>query len=96
MEFSKQEYWSRVLFPSPGNLPAQGLNPHLFCLLLWETDSLPLVPPGKLLFTFIYANLKISKQPSHYDLFWQINCSNKKIFFSNNENSLVQAIEITN
>ena len=27
--------------------PAQGSNLHLFCLLHWQVDSLPLVPPGK-------------------------------------------------
>ena len=25
----------------------QGSNPHLLCLLYWQVDSLPLVPPGK-------------------------------------------------
>ena len=25
----------------------QGLNPRLFCLLHWQTGSLPLVPTGK-------------------------------------------------
>ena len=28
-EFSRQEYWSRLSFPSPGDLPNQGLNPDL-------------------------------------------------------------------
>ena len=39
MEFSGQEYWSGLPFPSPGGLPTQGLNlglPHcrqtLYCL----------------------------------------------------------------
>ena len=27
MEFSRQEYWSRVPFPSPGDLPDPGLEP---------------------------------------------------------------------
>ena len=27
MGFSKQEYWSRVPFPSPGNLPYPGIKP---------------------------------------------------------------------
>ena len=27
--------------------PSQGWNPHLFCLLPWQVDSLPLAPPGK-------------------------------------------------
>ena len=34
MGFSRQEYWSRLLFLPPG-----GLNPHL---LHWQMDSLPL------------------------------------------------------
>ena len=29
MEFSKPEYWSGYLFPSPGDLPNQGSNPGL-------------------------------------------------------------------
>ena len=27
MEFSRQEYWSRLLFPSPGDLPDPGTEP---------------------------------------------------------------------
>ena len=30
-----------------GIFPTQGLNPHLLCLLHWQADSLPTVPPGK-------------------------------------------------
>ena len=26
MEFSRQEYWSRLPFPSPGNLPDPGIE----------------------------------------------------------------------
>jgi len=29
MGFFKQEYWSELLFPPPGDLPDPGLNPHL-------------------------------------------------------------------
>ena len=29
MEFSGPEYWSGYLFPSPGDIPTQGLNPGL-------------------------------------------------------------------
>ena len=36
-----QEYWSGLPFPSPGDLPIQGLNPGL---LRWQTGSLPLSP----------------------------------------------------
>ena len=42
MGFPRKEYWSGVPFPSPGDLPTQGLNLHLLCLLQWQADSLPL------------------------------------------------------
>ena len=45
--FSRQEYWSGLLFPPPGIFLTQGLNPHLLHLLYWQAGSLPLVPPGK-------------------------------------------------
>ena len=38
MGFSRQEYWSGLAFPSPGDLP----NPDRLCLLHWQVDSLPL------------------------------------------------------
>ena len=45
--FSRQEYWSWLLCPPPGDLPTQGSNPSLLCLLHWQVGSLPLVPSGK-------------------------------------------------
>ena len=45
--FSRQEYWNRLPFPTPGDLPDQGLNLCLLDLLHWQTDSLPLASPGK-------------------------------------------------
>ena len=47
MGFSRQEYWSGLPCPPLGDLPTQGSNPHLLCLLHWQAGSLPLVPPGK-------------------------------------------------
>ena len=38
--FSRQESWSGLPFPSPGDLPTQGLNPRLLHLLPWQVDSL--------------------------------------------------------
>ena len=37
MGFSRQEYWSGLLFPPSGNCPHPGIKPRLFCLLLWQT-----------------------------------------------------------
>ena len=49
MRFSQQEYWSGVPFPTPGDLPDPGIKCTFLSLLHWQADSLPLVPPGKLL-----------------------------------------------
>jgi len=46
--FSRQEYWSGLLFPSSGDLANQGIEPRS---LTWQADSLPSEPPG-LAFTF--------------------------------------------
>ena len=39
--------WNGLPCPPPGDLPNPGSNLHLLCFLHWQTDSLPLVPPGK-------------------------------------------------
>ena len=44
MEFSRQEYWSGLPFPSPGDLPNPGIEPRSPAL---QTDALPSEPPGK-------------------------------------------------
>ena len=44
MEFSRQEYWNGLPFPSPGDLLTQGSNPAL------QTDSLLSEPPGEAVF----------------------------------------------
>ena len=38
MEFSGQEYWSELPFPSPGDLPDPGIKPRSPAL---QADSLP-------------------------------------------------------
>ena len=45
MGFSRQEYWSGLLFPSPGDLPDPGIEPQSPAL---QADSLPSELPGKL------------------------------------------------
>ena len=47
MGFSRQEYWSGLPCPPPGNLPNPGMEPPSLCLLHQQAGSLPLVPPGK-------------------------------------------------
>ena len=44
MGFSKQEYWSGLPFPSPGDLPNPGIKPGCPAL---QSDSLPSESSGK-------------------------------------------------
>ena len=44
MGFSRQEYWSGLPFPSPGDLPDPGIKPRSPTL---EADTLTSEPPGK-------------------------------------------------
>ena len=50
MGFSRQEYWSGLSFPSPGDLPDPGTEPGSPSL---KANSLPSKPPG------IYLKLRI-------------------------------------
>ena len=43
MGFSRQEYWSGLPFPSPGDLPNTGIEPVSPAL---QTDALPSEPPN--------------------------------------------------
>ena len=44
MGFSRQEYWSGLPFPSPGDLPDPGIKPRSPTL---QADTLTSEPPGK-------------------------------------------------
>ena len=44
MRFSRQEYWSGVSFPLPGDFPDPGIEPRSPAL---EADALTSEPPGK-------------------------------------------------
>jgi len=44
MGFSRQEYWSGLPFPSPGNLPDPGIEPRSAAM---QAGTLTSEPPGK-------------------------------------------------
>ena len=52
MEFSRQEYWSGLPFPGPGDLPEQGIEP--LCPTL-QAVSLPSELLGKPLSTYRHS-----------------------------------------
>ena len=53
MRFSRQEYWSGLLFPSPENLPDTGIKP---LSPAWQVDSLPLSHQGNPIFWICWLN----------------------------------------
>ena len=45
MGFFRQEYWSQLPCPSPGDISDPGIEPRRLCLLHWQMGSLPPAPP---------------------------------------------------
>ena len=56
MGFSRQEYWSGLPFPSPGDLPNPGIEPRSPTL---QADSVPSEPPGNSRFSQIHVSINI-------------------------------------
>ena len=56
MEFSRQEYWSRLPFPSAGDLPDPGIEPGSPAL---QANSVLSEPPGKQTLTGISNKFEI-------------------------------------
>ena len=52
MGFSRQEYGVGCHALLQGIFLTEGSNLHLLCLLHWQVDSLPLVPPGKPIYIY--------------------------------------------
>ena len=57
MVFSRQEYWSGVPFPSPGDLPDPGIEPGSPA---FQTDALTSEPPGKPIVWYKYTTERLS------------------------------------
>ena len=55
LAFSRQEYWSGLPFPFPGDLPNPGIKPGFLSLLHWQASSLTLALPGK--FPYIHNGI---------------------------------------
>jgi len=69
-EFYRQEYWSGLPCPPPGNLLlTQGSNPGLLGLQHWQACSLQLAPPGK---PSIYTKKCLFSSTEDWSV-WQVN-----------------------
>ena len=79
-EFSRQEYWSRLPFPSPEDLPKPGIEPGSPAL---QVDSLLTEPPGKpksrMPSPYHICNILIQKK---YSLFpWKSSLAGQPVFY---------------
>ena len=68
LEFSSQEYWSGLSFPTPGDLPNPGVEPGSPAL---KADSLPSEPPGKPLESRLPGEISITSDMQMTPLLWQ-------------------------
>ena len=62
MGFPRQEYWSGLPFPSPGDFPDPGIEPGSLAL---QADALTSEPPGKPHFN-LWAHFFFLHAPIHY------------------------------
>ena len=60
MGFSRQEYWSGLPCPPPGDLPDPGIEFMSLASPALQADSLPTEPPGKPLYTNRASHLTLT------------------------------------
>ena len=63
MGFSRQEYWSGLPFPSPGDLPDPGIEPRSPAL---QADALTSEPPGKPITAIKYIHASLVSRVLEY------------------------------
>ena len=85
MGFSRQEYWSGLPFPFPGDLPNPGIKPLFPVSPELQEDSLPLSHPGRpkplclnfyLLFVWLVCSLNLVTHgiKIKYEIKFKITC----------------------
>ena len=76
MEFSRQEHWSMLPFPSPGDLPKPGIEPGSPAL---QVDSPPGKPKSRMPSPYHTGNILIRRK---YSLFpWKSNLTGQPVFY---------------
>ena len=66
MEFSRQEYWSGLPFPFPGDLHYAGIEPGFLALQADSLLSEPLGKPGNIINIICYLKALISFEELHF------------------------------
>ena len=60
-DFPKQEYWSRLSFPTPGDLPNPGIEPMWLASLALAGRFFTSVPPGKPIYNVCVSSVAQTK-----------------------------------
>ena len=68
MEFSRQEYWSRLPFLPPGDLPNPGIKPRSPAL---QADALWSEPPGEPLVAGVTMNTLSDEVTYNFDQYFE-------------------------
>ena len=76
MEFSRQEYWSVLPFPSPEDPPNPGIEPRSPTL---QEDAIPSEPPGKPYFNMKYLTSNFTHPNSLSQVFMVFFASGSKM-----------------
>ena len=69
LEFSRQEYWSGLPFPSPEDLPDPGIKPGSPAL---QANALPSEPPGNPVAEHKLSHLSTSRKHMYLPVTWLI------------------------
>ena len=75
--FSRQEHWSGLPCPPPGNLPNPGIEPSSHALLHWQVGSLSLAPPRKPMKGQVFCVLLVVSYSCIAE-YCRLSCFNKK------------------
>ena len=70
MEFPRQEYWSGLPWPSPGE--SSQPRKHLLHLLNWQMDALPRTTWKARMLSYLSLNKVFSTQTSMIYIQWEI------------------------
>ena len=66
MEFSRQEYWNGLPFPTPGNPPDPGTELRFFAYRHWQADFLPLHHLGSPHVYILYITYSIAQTEENF------------------------------
>ena len=76
MGFSRQEYWSGLPFPSPGDLSDSGIKPGSSAL---QANSLPTEPPEKSKMSSRERELIVNRHEGPSEVgWWRARCEHSK------------------